>query len=338
MLNRPLVGLISLALAIGGSPATVEQHYVELSYHGWASSCVPPFENSNIGTTKIGTRVCIDGQLAAPISGNDAADSVPDQSGSLSGPADSGPPPDTICEWYTLDDSSTSVSWGTNSPADGHLEGLKCYPRVLDTSREGTGGGSVLVDSRFVPNAAPAQPVAPPPPDPAVLAEQAYGELEIPAPSIGAGPGRDELAVNLWTWLWIDNPGPMANTVAAGGVSVTATAILSSVTWSLGEPATLEGEYSSGPPAMVTCQGSGSPPPANYDWKAQPPCGYMWHWRSLKERTGGTGKWPITATSTWDVTWQANTGATGATTLTATSADQFDIGEFRTVLVQGPGG
>jgi hypothetical protein len=64
----------------------------------------------------------------------------------------------------------------------------------------------------------------------------------------------------------------------------------------------------------------------------------MWHWRSLKERTGGTGKWPITATSNWNVTWQSNTGVTGGTVLNATSNDQFDIGEFRTVLVQGPGG
>ncbi len=64
----------------------------------------------------------------------------------------------------------------------------------------------------------------------------------------------------------------------------------------------------------------------------------MYHWRSLKERTDGTGKWPVAATSNWTVTWQSNTGVTGGTTLSATGNDAFDVGEYRTVLVQGPGG
>ena len=88
----------------------------------------------------------------------------------------------------------------------------------------------------------------------------------------------------------------------------------------------------------VPCTGAGTPPPPGYDWKAEPPCGHMFHWRSLKERTGGTGKWPVTATTTWAVDWASTTGVTGSDTLTATSADQFDIGEYRVVLVQGPGG
>jgi hypothetical protein len=64
----------------------------------------------------------------------------------------------------------------------------------------------------------------------------------------------------------------------------------------------------------------------------------MFHWRSLKERTGGTGTWPITAVSNWNVTWASNTGVTGATTLNATGNDQFDVEEYRIVLVQGSGG
>ncbi len=156
-------------------------------------------------------------------------------------------------------------------------------------------------------------------------------------PAIGAGPDRSKLAVNLWTWLWIDNPGPQTVTVAAGGVSVTAVATIASVTWSLGEPGSTGNGYSPGPPVTVTCEGTGTPPPVNYDWKAEPPCGHMFHWRSLKERTNGTGTWPITATSTWNVTWASNTGVTGGTTLNATGNDAFDVAEYRIVLV-GPGG
>ena len=54
--------------------------------------------------------------------------------------------------------------------------------------------------------------------------------------------------------------------------------------------------------------------------------------------TGGTGKWPITATSNWTVTWASNTGVTGTIALNSMSNDQFDVEEYRIVLVQGPGG
>jgi hypothetical protein len=44
------------------------------------------------------------------------------------------------------------------------------------------------------------------------------------------------------------------------------------------------------------------------------------------------------ANANWNVTWVSNTGLTGATTLSTTGNDQFDIEEYRIVLVQGPGG
>lgn len=193
----------------------------------------------------------------------------------------------------------------------------------------------------FMPGPAPGAalaPAIPPPPSPQELAERAFRELVIPVPAIAAGPDRTKLAVNLWTWLWIDNPGPQTITVSAGGVSVTVTATLASVTWSLGEPAATGGPYAEDPPVTITCQGTGTPPPANYDWKAEPPCGHKYTWMSTKERTGGIGKWPITATSNWNVTWQSNTVVSGSTTLSATGNDALEIGEYRIVLVQGPGG
>ena len=67
----------------------------------------------------------------------------------------------------------------------------------------------------------------------------------------------------------------------------------------------------------MTCTGAGKPPRPSYDWKAEPPCGHMFHWRSLKERTGGTGKWPITVTTTWAVAWQSNTDVAGTDTYSA---------------------
>ena len=236
------------------------------------------------------------------------------------------------CPWQVVEDLGPNSSWWAgNDPSAGHIELNKC---VLGDSSV-PGGGQLQL--RFVPNGGTAGPVAPPPPTPEQLAQQAISQLVVPPPSIGVGPDRAKLAVKLWTWLWVDNPPPASVTVAAG-VSVTATATLTSTWWSLGEPASSGDVYMPGAPVILTCQGAGTPPPAEYDWKTEPPCGHMFAWRSLKERTGGTGTWPVTATTTWTVTWQSNTGVAGADTLTAATADQWDVGEYRTVLVQGPGG
>ena len=236
------------------------------------------------------------------------------------------------CPWFTVENlHSKSSWWGGNGPATGHVELNKC---VLGNPN--VPGGSIL-QTRFVPSGGPAGPAAPPPPTPEQLAQQAIAQLVVPSPTIGVGPDRAKLAVNLWTWLWVDNPPPVSVTAAAGNVSVTATATLASTTWSLGEPAAGQ-VYLPGAPTTLACQGPGVAPPADYDWRAAPPCGHKFAWRSLKERTGGSGKWPVTATTNWAVAWQSNTGVSGTDALTATTADQWDVGEYRTVLVQGSGG
>ncbi|TKV61003.1 hypothetical protein FDO65_04960 [Nakamurella flava] len=189
----------------------------------------------------------------------------------------------------------------------------------------------------FAEPGVPAQPAAPPPPDPAVLAEQAINQLVIPMPQPHFGPDRSTIAVQLWTWLWIDAPAPVTSTVELQGVSVTATATLQSTTWTLGEPAARnDGDgFQSGPAATVTCSGPGAPYDASVDWRTEPLCGHMFRWRSTDERTGGSEKWPVTVTTTWGVTWQATTGQTGTATLTGTAADAVAVSEYRLLLTPG---
>lgn len=228
------------------------------------------------------------------------------------------------CQWYAIPPPPPGdPRWEGNNPTTGAVIANDCNGPTIYRFMAGPDIGG-----------AP----APPPPSPQELAEQAYREILIPTPQIGAGPDREKLAVNLWTWLWVDEPGPQTVTVAAGGVSVTAVATLTSVTWSLGEPAATGGPYATGPPVTKTCQGTGAAPPADYNWKVEPPCGYRYTWMSTADRTGGTGEWPITATTNWTVTWQSNTGVSGSGVLNATGADALEIGEYRVVLVQGAGG
>jgi hypothetical protein len=162
----------------------------------------------------------------------------------------------------------------------------------------------------WIPDAAAA-----PAPDPEALAEQARNQLRLPGPKIVMNPSVNQL-VGLPTWLWLDAAGwnQVAATAAAGGVSVTAVAKPTQVTWSLGDGGT------------VMCAGPGTPFAAGGDPKnASPDCGYTYHHRSLGT-PGGT--FAVTATVRWDVTW-AGAGQTGAfqglTTVSTTQARVIDV-------------
>lgn len=148
------------------------------------------------------------------------------------------------------------------------------------------------------------------------------------------------MAVNRWLYLWVDDPGPLTAIATAGAVSVTLTATLDSVDWSMGEPASAV--KPSGAPAELTCDGSGTAPEPGANANISKPatsgsCAYAYRWRSLTERTGGSGTWPLTATARWTVTWTSNVGVGG--TLDAppqTSTTPVPVGEWRSELVVGP--
>ena len=184
------------------------------------------------------------------------------------------------------------------------------------------------------PGGAPA-PAAPPPPTPEQLAQQAYQKLPIPRPSMHFGPDDNKIAAKYWRYWWVDNPGAGTATAVAGAVSVTATARLTSVTWSMGEPAAADALSTHAAP--VTCQGPGTNPGPAVDTTVDPApgsCAYMYRLRSTPERTGGTGTWPVTATANWTITWAANTGEAGTLPAPPTvSTVPVRVGAWSTVLV-----
>jgi len=180
------------------------------------------------------------------------------------------------------------------------------------------------------PGAPPAAPPPPPPPAPAVVAQIAISRLGLKAatPHLSANPNT---AVGLPVWLWVDRSpqmtGPMSTTATAGPTSVTATASLSKVIWSMGQPG---GE--------VACSGPGTPAPGGplFAGDNSPDCGYAYTLRSLKERTGGTGKWPVTVASVWSITWFGG-GQFGAQGLNLTANTAVEVGELQAVVVPGGG-
>jgi hypothetical protein len=157
---------------------------------------------------------------------------------------------------------------------------------------------------------------------------RAVEELDLPAARIELS-SRGEGFVGAPVWLWLAGgqamTGPRSATAAVGDAAVTATAHLVSVEWTLGPPG-----------ARVTCRGPGTP------WTGQggpsPDCGYVYALRSLPERTGGTGRWPIVATTHWQVDWQgvsAGAPVAGQQTLQLASTTDLAVGELQALVTGG---
>jgi hypothetical protein len=205
-----------------------------------------------------------------------------------------------------------SVTWQGMTAADGVVYVQVC-PRV-----DGSGVAAVLV---FVPNGAapPAPPV-----DPRVLAEQAIALLVMRAPEIRMAPppGSTSGLVGLPVWMWTEpgeeHLGPTRQSVSAGGVTVTAVGEVSRIAWDMGDGTT------------VVC-GAGTPyvPGAGGE---SPDCGHVYAQASTRHVPGGA--WPVTATSSWTITWSGG-GLSGTETLELSSSAELVVGELHVLNQDG---
>jgi hypothetical protein len=161
-------------------------------------------------------------------------------------------------------------------------------------------------------------------PTPAMLAQEAYGLLRLPAPTIERSPdatnsdhGVPYTWVNLWTWFWTDPAvfTPKPKTVSAGTVSATAIATPTALVF---DPGTGD--------APVTCPGPGRP------WRsadgARAPtaggCGYMYRQVSSGVTT--------TVSIRWTVTWMGNNGESGQLPpLTTAASSTFAVQQVQVV-------
>jgi hypothetical protein len=157
---------------------------------------------------------------------------------------------------------------------------------------------------------------------------RAVEELNLTAPRIALS-ARGQGFVGVPVWLWLADgqavASPASATAAVGAAAVTATAQLVSVEWALGPPG-----------ARVVCAGPGTP------WTGQsgpsPDCGYTYQLRSLPERTGGTGRWPITATAHWQIDWQGISGGApvaGRQALALPASTALAVGELQALVTGG---
>lgn len=131
--------------------------------------------------------------------------------------------------------------------------------------------------------------------------------------------------VGIPVWLWVDNPqpldyGPYSKTATLGGVTVTATASVNSITWTSGDGQT------------VNCgAGTAFNLAAMQNQAAQdsPTCGFRF------QKTSNAGDFTVTATSHWTVQWTGGgTNGTIAVRDTSSSAP-VHVGELQSVNTAG---
>ncbi len=202
--------------------------------------------------------------------------------------------------------------WEGHSPGDGAVYDTICYP-----PRAGGAPGFLGV--------VPVWSAAPPPgfgggTSPATLAAQAINQMVLLGPDIGiapdtAGAGLVGLPVWMWTAVGPQTWGPNSATAAVPGLSVTATARATRIDWNMGDRTT------------VTCNDPGTAYDARYG-NTMSACGHRY---TVSSRNQPGGRYTIAAVTTWQVTWVASTGESGALTITRQSTTTIRIDELQVV-------
>ena len=149
--------------------------------------------------------------------------------------------------------------------------------------------------------------------------------MALKAPGIGMAPPPNSAngLVGLPVWMWVErtaeSTGPVGASASAGGVTVTAEARVSQVVWNMGDG------------HVVTC-GLGTPYLQGTE-AASPDCGHVYAQASSRHVPGG-GPWPITATSTWTISWSGG-GQSGTETLELSSSAELFVGELHVLNQDG---
>jgi hypothetical protein len=164
------------------------------------------------------------------------------------------------------------------------------------------------------------------PPPPVVLARRALSRLDLPSPLIGASPplGRTQL-VRLPIWLWVERSAWRVRqaTAAVPGVSVTATATPTAVTWRMGDGKT------------VVCRGRGTEFPSGGDPALpSPTCGHTYD-RSSAAQPAATYR--VSATLTWTVAWEGGGQAGSFPPLMTTATAALRVAESQALVIAPSG-
>lgn len=162
----------------------------------------------------------------------------------------------------------------------------------------------------------------------AQLAARAVQTLGLTAVDIGMAPTPTSLdptsigIVGLPNWMWVKNPsprtyGPAVGSASSGGVTVTVTAKVDRVTWTMGD----------GTPPIV-CTTAGTPYAASYGGAPSPDCGHTPGYQKQ-------GTYRVTADSHWAISYSSNVGIGGTLAMNLTRSSSITVGELQAAVVPG---
>jgi hypothetical protein len=226
-----------------------------------------------------------------------------------SGSSDSGDSTDkTVCTYKLADPQppAGSLDWEGHEPGDGAVYEQTC----------GWGGvdGDTIVRMVWLADPPPQETV-----DPAVLAQRAVDSMTLLGPDIASPRAAGKYTVGVPMWMWVNQSattyGPNTASASAGGITVTATAKVSKIVWKMGDG------------SSVTCNGPGTPYQASEGMAQSPTCGHVYSKTSAGAKSG---RFPVTATSTWTIDWQGGGQAGQLTEIRQTNV-QVAIGELQVV-------
>lgn len=153
------------------------------------------------------------------------------------------------------------------------------------------------------------------------LLEEAINSLDLAGADIQmapnpAGAGLVGLPVWLSTAVSESTWGPQERTAAAAGESVTATAQAEQIAWDMGDG------------GVEVCDVPGTPYDPSYGMRPSPDCGYPGYREPSRSQPGG--RYPITATTTWTITWSSTVdGAEGELSVETGSITSVRINELQ---------
>lgn len=161
---------------------------------------------------------------------------------------------------------------------------------------------------------------------PEQAAEAVVRRMDLRAAEIGIVPedrsgsiGAVGAPVYMWTTASPQTFGPQTLTGSAGGITITATARVDRVVWSMGDGAT------------VVCRTAGTPYEDRYGFKASPDCGH----RYSRSSVGLPGDaFPIVATSFWVIDWTGPGGSSGRINLDLASRTRIQVGELQALVTR----
>jgi len=278
---------------------------------GYALTGLAAADGPGADVAACGKFVCVDASTPGK-PGSSGEGSQADPQGGSAEPASDGPStiPGRDCTIRKLDpqpDPSSDL-WDGHKPGDGAV-----YVSPCAEASGGAGTDSAVGRVFWAEDETTAV-------DPAVVARQAVDKMLLRGPEIGitpkpGGTGVIGMPVYMWTATGPETYGPNTASATAGAVTVSAVAKVSKIVWTMGDG------------KSVVCTTAGTPYKKSYGAEPSPDCGHRY---TRPSSTEASGKYHVTATSTWTIDWTGG-GTSGQLTEVRDSAVDISVAEVQVV-------